>query len=732
MESSLKSTFDLSSLNESQRAAVEHIESPTLVLAGAGSGKTRVLTHKIAYLVSQGLKPWQILAVTFTNKAAREMVTRSEKLLNIPVQGLWIGTFHGICVRILRREADRFGFVRDFTIYDRDDQLAAVKKAMREMGITKDQLNPSRVIHIIGKAKNDFVSPGDLNRFVTGPDVKLYEGVYRRYEELLRAAGAFDFDDLITRTVGIFNSDKGTLEGWQQRFRHILIDEFQDTNLAQYLFMKLLSGGSGNVTVVGDDDQSIYSWRGADIKNILNFDDDFKKVATIRLEKNYRSTGVILKAANKVVSHNKSRMTKNLWTDRSDGEPIKILECWNDRDEAGRIISSIEKDKKESKCSLKDTVVLYRTNAQSRSFEDVLRRRGLPYVIVGGLRFYERKEIKDILAYLRLIINPNDAISFIRALTNPKRGIGQKTIEKIETFASGRGITLVDAIKKAEEILSSGNILKQLKKFGDLLELIAGMRGQSGLDIIAKTLVTKIRYAEYLENENPENYEERMDNVNELITAMGEFENITDEDDLSTFLAEVSLVADIDSWNDDTDALTLMTLHSAKGLEFPSVYIAGVERGLFPLPKAFDSQMELEEERRLFYVGITRAEDRLHISYALNRARQGSFSGGASMLVEELPDDVLEFEHAELSQKLSKPVRNHPVRRVMEFEDYPQESPDHDSNGPFRVGSYIRHPAFGRGKVTRCSGSGDDLTLTILFGAKEKKILAKFGNLVPG
>ncbi len=384
--------IDIKTLNPSQLEAVEHTDGPTLVLAGAGSGKTRVLTYKIAHLVSLGIKSWRILAVTFTNKAAREMSSRVKHLLHLSVDNLWIGTFHSICARILRIEAENWGFRRDYTIYDDDDRMSLIKKALKELGIPKEQLPPARVKYIIGKAKNSFIPPEELNEFAYGHDVKAISQVYKKYAALLRDAGAFDFDDLLGHPVEMFTKYPESLEKWKRKFDHILVDEYQDTNRTQYLLMKLLTGKSGSITVVGDDDQSIYSWRGADINNILGFETDFKKVKKVLLEKNYRSTGIILRAANCVVEKNKSRMKKKLWTDRTDGEKVKVLECLNDRDEAERVISSIERENVREGSSFRDFVILYRTNAQSRSFEDVLRRRGIKYVSVGGMRFYERKE----------------------------------------------------------------------------------------------------------------------------------------------------------------------------------------------------------------------------------------------------------------------------------------------------------------------------------------------------
>jgi len=676
------------------------------------------------------MKPWRILAVTFTNKAAREMTERVEKLLGIPAEGLWIGTFHGICVRILRREAQRWGFRRDFTIYDRDDQLAAVRKAMREFGIRKDRLNPNHVLTIIGRAKSDFVDAEELEKRLHGPDAPLIRDVYRRYGELLKAAGAFDFDDLLVKPVEMFRAHPESLADWQRRFSHILVDEYQDTNRTQYLLVRLLSGDSPHVTVVGDDDQSIYSWRGANVKNILGFESDFKNVKTYRLEQNYRSTRTILAAANAVVANNRNRMRKKLWTDGPAGDKVRLYECLSDMDEAERVIASIEKERETRGRRLSDAVILYRTNAQSRPFEDVLRRRGLPYVIVGGLRFYERKEIKDILAYLRIVANPDDAVSFTRAVTTPKRGIGDRTIEKLEALAKEKGVDLIAAAGLARETIggAAGN---KLREFHDVIAPLVEMRWDAGLAELGTALVEAIGYERHLEEEFPENHEDRMNNVRELVTAMGEFENLAETDNLSAFLAEVSLMADVDAWSGDSDVVTLMTLHSAKGLEFPSVYIVGVEKGLFPLPQSFESDGELEEERRLFYVGITRARERLHVSYAVSRMRFGSHSGGASLFVAELPEDLLDFESSDRYAVRSGPVRNQPVTRTMEFEDYSQETPDDGESSPFPIGMYVRHPKFGRGKVTACSGSGEKTVLTISFAGTVKNIMPAYVRLVP-
>jgi DNA helicase-2/ATP-dependent DNA helicase PcrA len=587
------------------------------------------------------------------------------------------------------------------------------------------------VLNIIGKAKNDGVSPEMFREFVTGPDAPFLEKLYRHYGNFMREAGAFDFDDLLLVTVEMFKKDPGCLAEWQNRFSYILVDEYQDTNYVQYRLMKLLSGNKGNVTVVGDDDQSIYSWRGANIRNILEFESEFRKVKTVRLEKNYRSTVTILDTANAVVANNMSRMSKRLWTDGSRGEKVRVFECFNDHEEAQRVVSSLEHEHAENGFRLRDFVILYRTNAQSRLFEDVLRRRGIPYVIVGGTRFYERMEIKDILAYLRTIANPDDLVGLERAITTPRRGIGPKTIDAIEKFAAGNHITLVDALGRSEEYLS-GAMAKKAQEFYMILKTGIDMRTQkTALDEIAQSLIEKSGYELYLREEYPDSADDRVNNINELLTAMGEFVNETDEDDLSSFLAEVSLVSDVDRWDDRSDAVTLMTLHSAKGLEFPSVYIVGVEYGLFPLSISFDSEAELEEERRLFYVGITRAKNLLHISYANQRLRYGSFGGGASLFIDELPPELIDFEVAEPVHDVSFKHAARAGRKVAASEDYSQEVPEYDVNGGFSVGEFVRHPIFGRGRITDIKGSGDKLTLTILFGTKLKNIVVKFAKLTP-
>ena len=733
----MKYDIDLSVLNQEQREAVTNIERPMLVLAGAGSGKTRVLTYKIAHLVSRGVQPWKLLAVTFTNKAAREMADRIEKLLDIPVKNLWIGTFHGICLRILRYEADRWGIKKDFTIYDRDDQLSVVKRALKELNVSKDRLSPNQVLGIIGKAKSAMLTTDELAETVSGFDSEIIIKVVKKYNETLRSSGGFDFDDLLNVPVEKFRDDPETLQKWQSKFNHILVDEYQDTNRSQYLLMKMLAGDRGNITVVGDDDQSIYSWRGAVVENILSFENDFKDTKIVKLERNYRSTETILKVANEVVSRNRKRMSKKLWTDGAKGDPVKILPCYNDRDEAETVTGDIQKEQSEKGYELRDFVILYRTNAQSRSFEEVLRRRNIRYMIVGGLKFYERKEIKDILSYLKFLVNPDDIISFERSVGVPKRGLGDKTVEAIENFAVDKNTNVFEIIKDAGSYFN-GSTLKKIEDYVQLMKELDSMRGKEPIDKICLSLVNKIGFEEYLMKEFPENYSERIENVHELITAMSEFANEREGDDLSVFMTEVSLMTDVDSWDDDSGALTLMTMHSAKGLEFKSVYIAGVENGLFPLPQSFEDDRQMEEERRLFYVGITRAEKNLHISYADYRERFGSFSGGPSIFLKDIPASLLdkETESKPAIDKTSFGMSKYRRQGVPEYLSSSEAerviADDFGASGKagvYKTGTIVSHPLFGRGKITGNSGSGDNLIYTISFSAGTKKISALYGKL---
>ena len=660
------------------------------------------------------------------------MIERVERISAIPSKNFWLGTFHSICVRILRQEADRWDYPRNFTIYDRDDQISLIKKTLKRYGVSAEKMYPpSKVLHIIGRAKNNGIPPERLHETMYGDEASVYEELYRQYNESLRNSGAFDFDDLLLKPVDKFGEDKESLKKWQNRFSFILVDEYQDTNRVQYNLMRLLCGGSGNVTVVGDDDQSIYGWRGADIQNILDFESEFKGVKTIRLEQNYRSTGHILETANTVITHNRNRMRKRLWTEIPEGEKVRVYESGNEREEAQCVVDIIKKEREEKEFGLRDFAILYRTNSQSRVFEEALMKSGTPYVLVGGTRFYERKEIKDILAYLRLAANPGDTISFGRAITVPRRGIGQKTVEAIERFAENNRMTLLDSIARADEFLSPGMAAK-LKIFHAILQTVNDMRGKSGLDELVMEILDRIDYETYIRDAYPDNAEDRIDNINELIGAMRDFVNETDEDNLSSFLAEVSLVSDIDGWDEKNDAVTLMTLHSAKGLEFPSVFVTGVEDRLFPLERSSETDEELEEERRLFYVGITRAKELLHVSYACSRLRYGSFSGGSSMFIDELPKQTIEFEISEPPRFDSYRQSRQQKPKIRAFEDYSQEAPDYtdyDDESSYRIGTFIRHPKFGRGKITAVSGNGDNCMLTIMFGASKKKIMAKYAKL---
>ena len=639
----------LNGLNPAQREAVLHVEGPMLVLAGAGSGKTRVLTTRIARLVgTHGVAPAQILAVTFTNKAAGEMRERIERLLGAPPAGMWVGTFHAIGARMLRSTAHLVGREPNFTIYDEDDTLAVVKRVMEKQGVNPKTTSPKAVLAAISDAKNALVSDGEYERLALDPFTRSVALVYRQLEPALRLANAVTFDDLLVLPVRILEQNPTRLAEYRARFRHLLVDEYQDTNRAQYRFVTLLGGEHGNVMVVGDDDQSIYGWRGADIRNILDFEKDFPNARVVRLEENYRSTPRILDLANHVIAANTERRGKTLRATQPDGERVTLVNAADERDEADWVVEEIQTRRASSgRLMLRDFSVLYRTNAQSRALEESLRRRGLPYRLVGGVRFYDRREIRDLVAYLKLIANPADDEAFRRAVGVPKRGLGDTTIAQLADVAGAAGLPMLAAA--AREEMHGGMRPAARAALREFAALIGGLRARAqdaAVDELLRELVDAIRYVEVLRAEGPEGAD-RVDNVRELIA--GAAETVADEGGevgltpLDHFLQRATLVAGVDGLDPNADAITLMTMHNAKGLEFPVVFITGLEDGLFPLARAYEEPKLLEEERRLFYVGITRAERKLFLLHADQRRRNGEllpckpsgFLGG-------VPRDMLE------------------------------------------------------------------------------------------
>jgi DNA helicase II / ATP-dependent DNA helicase PcrA len=748
----------LEGLNPAQREAVLHVDGPLLVLAGAGSGKTRVLTTRIARLIDQhGVDASRILSVTFTNKAAGEMKDRIARLLGRAPTGMWVGTFHAIGARMLRAAPHLVGRTTAFTIYDQDDTQAVVKRVMERNKLNVKQFTPRGVHAAISDAKNALVTPDEYANLAMDPFSRAVAVVYRDLGEALRVANAVDFDDLLVLPVRLLAENPGELEKYQRKFRYLLVDEYQDTNRAQYQFVKLLAGGHGNLCVVGDDDQSIYGWRGADIRNILDFNKDFPDAHVVRLEENYRSTPEVLDLANVVISANKGRMGKTLRPTHRSGERVTATRCLDERDEADFIVEElVARRAQSSSMTLRYVAILYRTNAQSRALEEALRKRAIPYRIVGAVRFYDRREIRDLMSYLKLVANPADDEAFRRAIAVPKRGLGEATIEQLSAAAQAAGIPMLAAAVRPDLVAALRPAARgALLEFAGMIVRFRESAREAAVDELLREIVDVIRYAEYLRAEGPESAD-RLENVRELIT--GAAETVADEEGevgltpLDHFLQRAMLVSELDKLGPDADAVTLMTLHNAKGLEFPVVFIGGLEDGLFPLAKAYDDPALLEEERRLFYVGITRAERKLYLTHAEERRRNGEFmpSKASSFLV-AIPEEMLEqrmtikvrssgrsFMHslgggsqwgnsrkresaatlrtAYLDDDAFPPSAaarrpGTPVSRPAGFDDA-EASQD---AAVIAVGARVRHRKFGSGVIAELAGAGRDLKAKIDF-----------------
>ena len=631
-------------LNNKQKEAVLATEGPCLVIAGAGSGKTKVLTHKIAYLMSEmHVKPWNILAITFTNKAANEMKERVEKLVGDAAKDMWIGTFHSICVRILRKYIDRLGYDHSFLIFDTSDQKTLVKECMKSLKIDDKMFTDRSIMSEIKKEKNEMLEPKTYQTKYAGEYRKEIIGkVYEMYQQKLKENNAVDFDDLINHTIKILTENPDALEYYSDKFKYVLVDEYQDTNKAQFTLVTLLASKYGNITVVGDNDQGIYSFRGADITNILNFEKDFPGAKLIKLEQNYRCTGNILKAANAVIKHNENKYEKKLWTENDEGALPTIHKADDEYDEGRFIVQEINHLRREEYMKYSDFTVLYRMNSQSRAIEEILRREGIPYKIVGGLKFYERKEIKDIISYLRLIYNFSDNISLRRIINEPKRGIGKTSIDNIGEISEQTGLSMFDIIKHAEDY-GLNRVKANSMEFIQTIEYLRSKIEELSISDLIKETLDKTGYMKALELENTTEAESRIENLEEFLTVAIEFEEEEAENTLADFLEGITLSSDIDGMEDSEDSVTLMTLHSAKGLEFPVVFLVGLEEGIFPGNKSIGEPKELEEERRLFYVGITRAKQFLYLTCAKRRTIFGSTSYNAiSRFVEEIPSDLLD------------------------------------------------------------------------------------------
>jgi DNA helicase-2/ATP-dependent DNA helicase PcrA len=731
-------TSYLDTLNPTQRDAVLHVDKPLIIFAGAGTGKTRVITYRIAHLLGTGAAPWQILAVTFTNKAAEEMRRRVDDLAPGKGRSVWISTFHSFCAKFLRVEAQHIGLNPNFLIYDSSDQKHVIRDCMKELSLDDKKFKPNRFVEIISRAKDELLDADSYGIHAltsNDPFRQAAAAVYGRYQKKLTQAGALDFGDLLVRTVLALRECEPVREKYQERFRYILVDEYQDTNHAQYMLTKYLSGKHKNICVVGDDDQSVYSWRGADIRNILEFERDYPGCRTIKLEQNYRSTPNILDAAWHVVKNNQKRVEKKLWTSNSEGGAPQLIESANEIEEAENIVDEISSLRRKYNMRLSDFAAFYRTNAQSRVLEDAFRRAGIPYAVIGTVRFYERAEIKDIMAYLRLLHNPHDDVSFKRVINVPRRGIGKTSLETLERFAADRGLSLWGTLGSLEEIEITRGARKALVDFKVLIEqLRAGLDGASIKDIVS-SLVAKIGYIAELEAEDTPEARTRIENIQELVSAVDEFERRSPDKTLAGYLTQISLVSDIDSWEEDTDKVTLMTLHLAKGLEFTAVFLTGLEEGLFPIGEAAFELSELEEERRLMYVGMTRAREHLFLSWAAERRIFGKSRWNLpSRFIEEAGLATTRPQAA--SQPMQRP-QEYQVALPAERRVYPTASeppvpavPEDSASARYPIGARVRHQHFGDGKVIDKSGAGDDLKLVVLFDTGQwKKLAAKYAGL---
>ena len=710
----------LASLNPAQRQAVEAIEGPVLILAGPGSGKTRVITHRVAYLVKVcGVSPQRIMAVTFTNKAAREMKERLEQLLGQVSEALTLGTFHAICSRILRREGQAIGLNSRFVIYDDEDQLNLIKRSLQELNLDPKQYAPRALQSGISAAKSRLITPQDYAQQVNSYFEEIVQRVYQRYQQLLSQSGAVDFDDLLMKTVQVFNDHPEILSRYQLRYGHVLVDEFQDTNIAQYELIKQLAGKYHNICVVGDPDQSIYSWRFADLRNILSFERDYPEAKVMLLEQNYRSTRIILEVASDVISTNVQRKPKNLWTENEVGSAVVIIESYSQEEEAQSVVNEIEKLVSQDQISLKDCAVMYRVNAQSRVLEETFMRYGVPYKLVGGTRFYRRQEIKDIIAYLRVIHNPHDNVSLARIINTPARGIGQGTLGKLQAWATSQDASLYDALKQAVESKALfPRVIQALTGFVALVDRLIAKSHELNLAELLNEILEHTGYREYILEK--EGGEERWENIMELKSVAKEYAEFNPEEALAAFLEKVSLVSDIDELDERADAVTLITLHQAKGLEFPVVFIVGMEEGVLPHRKSFDDPEEMEEERRLCYVGITRAEKRLYLLRSYRRSLFGnSLANPPSRFLQDISPRLVTTKRLWEEESLNLPdaVYSQPLTRSLGTLD-------------LKVGDWVRHSKFGDGVVMDCSPDKGDQVVAVSFKeAGVKKLLLSLAPL---
>ncbi len=731
----------LDKLNERQKEAVLATEGPVLVLAGAGSGKTTVLVNRIAYMISEKhIRPWNILAITFTNKAAREMKDRIERLLGDTAKDMWIGTFHSVCVRILRSCIDLLGYSRDFVIYDTADTKTVMKECLRELDIDEKSFPVRNVLSIISNAKNDLMDAATFeNVYKSDYRMSIIAKIYYRYQTKLRKNNAVDFDDIILNTVKILSENPDVLSKYQDKFQYILVDEYQDTNNSQYLLINLLAQANRNLCVVGDDDQSIYKFRGANIGNILNFEDDYSDVQKITLDQNYRSTQNILDAANSVISNNKGRMGKSLWTSNGDGNKVFVYTGTNEYDEARYIARQIKKHFDEQG-SFSDCAILYRTNAQSRVIEEMLMRESVPYKVLSGLRFYDRKEIKDIIAYLRVVYNPNDDVSLARIINEPKRKIGNATLEKARNIAREKETSLYDVISNADDYPEFKTAIKKLLSFSEIIQSLIKLKDTVTIEELTGRILNDTGYMPALVMEDTTESKTRIENLGEFISVITEFEkNEETGNTLGEFLENISLVSDIDGYDENEDSAVLMTIHSAKGLEFPIVFLSGLEEGLFPGMRSMESDDDIEEERRLCYVAITRAKEQLYITKTISRTIHGkTMPTTASRFFKEIPVEYLE-DKTTLQPKVAKVMQDLGVRNAAApkkevymtkgFGSSVKSSGSTDYS-KFKAGDAVEHRTFGRGEILKATPCGNDCILEIQFESIGfKRLMAAFAKV---
>ncbi len=774
----------IQSLNDRQREAVQATEGPLLIVAGAGSGKTRVLTHRIAYLIAtRKAPPWGILAITFTNKAAREMQERVAQLVGAEGRDIWVSTFHSMCVRILRKDIERIGYKSNFTILDADDQLSVIRGCLKEMNLDPKRHEPRAILSVISSAKNELLTAQQFaDRVGQDPFQKVAAQIYLQYERKLQSNHALDFDDLIMKTIELFKQEPDVLDFYQKKFRYIHVDEYQDTNHAQYMLCRYLAEAHRNLCVVGDSDQSIYRWRGADISNILDFEKDYPEATTILLEQNYRSTGNILEAANRVIGHNTGRKPKNLWTDKGEGSKIKVYYADSEAAEAYHVVSEIQRHVASGR-SYRDHAILYRTNAQSRVIEEIFLKSNIPYQIVGGIRFYERKEIKDLLAYLRLVSNPDDDISLLRIVNVPKRGVGAASLDKLVAYAAQRGQSIFASLDELDAVGLGSRQRNALLDFKELIDNLSRMAEFVPVTELTEKLLEMSGYREELVQENTLEARSRVENIDEFLSVTQDFEEKNEDKSLVAFLTDLALIADIDTLADDGpedphDKVTLMTMHSAKGLEFPFVFVIGMEEGIFPHSRALMDPEELEEERRIAYVAITRAEEELVLSCAQMRTLFGRTSRNMpSRFLEEIPDELKEvignssgafggggfgnvyggsyggsrYDAFDLDDADQAPYgrsysrgNNIYTGRVIgggaagnlagRASSSSRKVAAHSSDAGsvvWQTGDKVAHQKWGIGTVVAVKGTGDDQELQIAFPAPTgiKKLLAKFAPI---